>query len=165
MKKIIILLAILTLYAGQSMAGSTVNNNKATAKLASSCTISATDFSFGVLTTGVSNTTTGNFSSLCTKGSNYTITMTFGSNLGYYTQCGTQPNDCLRMARSDKTDYIPYYILLPNGRPAGNGYDGDPYYGKGTGTLQILPLTARTQTNLYPKPGSYSDTVISTITF
>lgn len=166
MKRIIIYLIItLFVFNVNSYATNTTSITKSTAQLLSSCTISATNFDFGTLTAGVQNATSGNFNSLCTKGTAYTLKFGWGGNIGTAAQCNS-PNPCPRMARSDSTDYIPYYILLlDNYHAAGDGYYGNTYSATGTGSVQTLTLNAKQWGNFYPKPGNYSDTVIVSINY
>lgn len=164
-KKIIIALLTMLVQMQYTNADTIKGTVQSTAQLSSSCTIAATGFSFGNLNSGVQNVTSGDFNTQCTKGTAYTIKFGWGSNIGTAAQCN-QPNPCPRMARTDNSDYIPYYIMMPdNYYAAGDGTYGHTYSATGTGSLQTLTLNAKTVSNYYAKPGNYIDNLSVSIIY
>lgn len=163
-KTIKILLFSALLLSIQSYAGNVIQTTKATAQLTSSCTISATGFFFGNLSAGVQNTTSGDFNTTCSRGIAYTIVFGWGNNKGSAAQCGLS-DVCPRMARTDNSDYIPYYIFLDSTHVVGDGTIGSTYSSTGTGSLQKLTLNAKTMNNFYATPGNYIDNVLVSINY
>lgn len=148
-------------------AGTLSANTKATATLASSCTITVSNFALGNITAAsVSDTTSyavasGNVMATCSKGVSYQIFM----NNGLYGGSGRN------LKGVSKGDLIPYMICRVN--TVNGSQCSDDYWGMdsahslqstGTGAMQTLPAYIMYKKGFYT-PDNYSDTMTATLSF
>lgn len=186
MKKLTIILIGLMLSNFSAFAqtsGSITATTKASATLASVCTISAQNVNFGTLNLPISNqSATSSMSVQCTKGSSYTIALAYGGvygtgNSGYQT-CG--PDGCEwhpgttiytygMMNGSAKGDTVAYSIQVPNNASEIWNTGNYTYTATGTGLNDSIPVVATLQptqtTDKYPAADNYADTVTATLTY
>ncbi|MHA6897965.1 spore coat protein U domain-containing protein [Ralstonia pseudosolanacearum] len=163
MKRIITTIALPLMMLSHSMAGTATTGAKATAVLNNVCYLSTTDINFGVLDLTVgSYDANGSINVLCTRGTTYGITMTFGHVEAQQAQAGN-------MIGQQHGDIITYGInsSYHSGFMWGKDY---PVNGTGTGVLQVYTMYGRAYTGLYghtkyPIPDSYKDTVTTKVTF
>lgn len=162
-KKFILLLGMLSF--SYAYAGNVNSTTKATASLSKSCSLSATNISFGTLTPAVSNMATGTLSILCSKNTSYSIAMRYATLAPQ-----DSPNAGL-MTGSVSGDKIVYGIFKTTdyGQPTW-GYS--PLSGTGNGQTQNYTMYGVVQLTRwptiyapYPTPDNYSDTVTTTVTF
>ena len=130
----------------------------ANGSVAGTCSVTATDFAFGVLTSsGVSRTST--LTANCTSGTNYRITNASNTNNLYLNNAVTETT----------TSIIAFPITVTSGGEAftlsnaAAGYVG----GVGTGGADVLTgtLTAISADSTGKTQGSYAGTVILTVTY
>jgi spore coat protein U-like protein len=153
-------------------AGSLTAATKASATLNKTCTIGASNVNFGTLNLAASNYTTyanGSFSVLCTKGTSYSILLTYGTPAtnGYY-QNGRPSTGLMTGATSGA--HIAYGLQQ---QPINNSLPSwgiTPYTSVGTGGIQNITVYGEVQLNAfgipaYPTPDNYSDNVTATLTY
>lgn len=167
MKKILLSLAILSTFTSFSFAGSTNNKFTTSANLGSSCTIiKANDLDFGDLTAKGNPTTVSkilDFTVLCSRQSVFNVLLDSGVNHDASNNRmlkATNSSDVIQygICRTGDFSTSPYSCSAPWW---GNTY---VYYGTGTGKPQSVSGYIFTRTGYY-KPDSYSDTVVTTISF
>jgi spore coat protein U-like protein len=170
MKKIhLIGLLSLLLISQISFAGSVVATTKATATLNKTCSVSSQEINFGTLSLNTTSNTyysNGNVAVLCTKGTSYSIQITFhtpatGSTIyngnaltGYMTGANTG-------------SVIPYSIQP---HPIDNSTVWGSISDVGNGFVQNHTEYGEIQLNAFgvsafPTPDNYSDIAIATITY
>jgi spore coat protein U-like protein len=174
MKTFIVSCALLSLAAFNSSAnaGTATGLTKATATLASFCSMTAQPINFGNVAGPTNNqySSQSNVSVLCTKNSSYTITL----NLGVNTQGQTTRNMI-----GAKSGQILNYMICRTPSMSGtwgvNDQCAQPWFsigatnyytvtGTGTGTSQSYPMYGVVQTGYYT-PDNYSDTITATINY
>lgn len=152
-------------------------NTKASAQMVSTCTISATNITFGTyIATNGDYTNQGTFSLLCTKGTSVSIGTERNpgvdtANCPSYTISFCYPNGVRYM--SDGKGNVLYYNLFQSSTmnsntviPGNSWYVGNAYItAKATGVIQNIPFFAGLAGGQYSPPGSYSDTVTATVNF
>ena len=160
---------ILLINSGMAQAAGASASTKATASLSSMCTISATDINFGTLNLQASNNISyanGNVAVLCTKGSPYSIQITFSTPAtGSTIYNGHALTGYLTGKNS--SSHIPYSIQP---HPIDNSSTWGAITGTGNGAVQNYTEYGEVQLNMfgapaYPIPDIYSDTAIATITY
>lgn len=169
---ILIAIALLLGTSLQANAGSLTATTKASATLSKTCTIGASNVNFGTLNLAASNYITyanGAFSVLCTKGTSYSILLTYGTpaTSGYY-QNG-RPSTGL-MTGANTGQHIAYGLQQ---QPINNSLPSwgiTPYTSVGTGGIQNITVYGEVQLNAfgvpaYPTPDDYSDNVTATLTY
>jgi spore coat protein U-like protein len=154
---------------GLAQAGGVSASTQATAAISANCTISATDISFGTIALNkTTNMANGAIRVLCTKNSNYSIGMSFGTpDPNGYTLNGKY-NDGM-MIGENYHDVVTYAITSSNGAPYSWGLQG-AVVGTGTGAVQTYPTYGIATTgyfghSYYPTPDNYSDTVTVTLSY
>ncbi len=124
-----------------------------------SCTVSANNLNFGVLTllTGNSDSTT-TVSVTCTSGASYQV----GLNGGL-----TGAVDPTQRKMEFGVNQITYGLYQDASRstPWGNTLLVDTLAGTGTGVAQSLTVYGRIPPQTTPVPGAYSDTIVVTVTY
>ncbi|HJW42557.1 MAG TPA: spore coat U domain-containing protein [Rhizomicrobium sp.] len=131
----------------------------ATATVTTNCTVSATTLGFGSVGLLTSNVdVTNSVSVTCTNGTPYNIGLSAGSGTG-----ATVANRL--MTNSGTT--VGYTIYSNSGRTTvwGNTVGTDTVSGTGTGTAQSITAYGRVPAQTTPKPQSYSDTLVATVTY
>lgn len=159
-----------------TVAGSITASTKTTATIAKTCSLSATNISFGNLNlSNVQTLANGTISILCSNKTSYTVALTYGTpaTKGYYTN--GQPDTGL-MTGATSGDIIAYGIqpaTINNNNPAWGR--STPVTGTGTGSMQTMTMYGEAQlyqsgpsgvyTSRYPTPDNYADTVTLTLTY
>jgi spore coat protein U-like protein len=122
------------------------------------CTISATPLAFGNYA-GVQKDTTATLTATCTNTTPYNIGLSVGQAPGatVNTRAMTGPSAAM----------LNYAIFRDSTRSInwGNTVGTDTLVGQGTGSVQSLTVYGRIPAGQSPRPGSYADTVIATITY
>jgi spore coat protein U-like protein len=150
-------------------AGTTTGATKATATIGKTCTISATNISFGTLNLSTTfNYANGTLQILCTKNTTYTIGMNYATadTKGYYTNGKA---DTGLMTGSAHGDQIAYGIQ-PTNNFSGASWNAITVSGTATGQIQTMTMYGAavlgyTGYPTYPTPDNYSDNVSVTITY
>lgn len=166
----ILLLALSAITIGSvtsAKAGTLTASTKATATLASSCSISVSNFTLGnVSASSLSDTTTyqvnsGNVAVTCSKGVAYQIFM----NNGLY---GTTGRNLKGASKGDTIPYMICRVSTVNGSQCSDDYWGadsaHSLQSTGTGANQNLPAYIMYKKGFYT-PDNYSDTMTATLTF
>lgn len=162
--------------SSSSLAGTVSANTQATANISRSCSISATNVSFGNLDlTQTQTNANGTITILCSNKTTYSIGMTYGTpaTAGYYTN--GQPDTGL-MTGASSHDVIAYGFQsgpINNNNPAWGR--ASPVTGTGTGSIQTMTMYGEAQlgstgpggqyVSRYPTPDNYSDTVTLTLSY
>jgi len=155
------------LHQGFAQAGTATANLTVTMTVTASCTINTATLTFpstaGTALTSAAVTANTTVSVTCTSSSPYAIGMGQGNNYA----SGN------RMASGGS--YLPYGLYVDSGytypwtTAASNSScttANDCYLGTGTGSAQSVPIYGQVPTTATaPVPGTYTDTVLMTITF
>jgi spore coat protein U-like protein len=149
-----------------SFAATATDNLAVSATVAANCTISTAAVSFGAYDpVGTHSATnldaTGTVTTTCTNGSAVTVILGQGAN------ADTGSTDAVPLRRmTDATNFLAYFLFSESGRTtvwgntAGTGL-GDT----GTGSTSDLTVYGRVGSAQNVPVGSYSDTVVATVTF
>lgn len=167
MKKKYITSAVLALLINLGYADSNTALFQTNAQLSSSCQISSVDVSFGEYNPSQINNATGSLNVTCSRSVNYQI----ASNYGYYNYRNNK-----RMFITTDTDhsssngnYIAYTLYFNPSFSSttlwGDGTYGYKIIGTGTGSSQSYPIYGQIAAGLYPKPATYADSVVATISY
>ena len=159
-------ISFLVLASSQAFAGTATSNMSVTATVSANCTISAGSLAFGTYDPVVTNATTAlngtaTLSVTCTNGAASTLTLGQGSNAN----TGSTDTAPLRRLKSG-TNFLSYSVYQDSGRTTTWGNTagtGVSYTGTGTtGSVTVFGAVAAGQN---VPGGSYTDTVVATITF
>ncbi|HEU4662084.1 MAG TPA: spore coat U domain-containing protein [Pseudolabrys sp.] len=129
-----------------------------TASVIDNCMVTAQPIDFG--SHGVLNANadaTGNISTVCTAGTNYTIGLDGGLSNG--------PPTARKMTKGAEAVTYGLYQDLPRTQPWGNTIASDTVAGVGSGLTQNYGVYARVPAQQTPSSGLYSDTVVVTVTY
>lgn len=145
------------------------SNLSVTASVANNCTISTTSVAFGaydpiVANASSNNDNTGKVTVTCTSGASTTITLGQGSNAG---SGSTDAAPARRLTDGATTaSYLTYALYSESGRSTvwGNT-SGTGVAHTGTGTATDLTVYGRITSGQNVPAGSYTDTVVATVTF
>lgn len=156
-KNTLLVLALTAISSKAFAAGSANANFQSTATLNSSCTVSAKDINFGVISQLVNSQAYGEVTSLCSKGVAYTIAVNYPNSI-------PSPRR-ITSSNPQNTDFLYYSIYLP-------GDSG--HWGEGTAALSLIG-NGEAQTNImhgvissrnkYVQPDNYSDTLTVTLAY
>jgi spore coat protein U-like protein len=130
-----------------------------TATVSSNCTIASTSISFG--SQGVLNSNKdaqGTLSIQCTSGLPYAVSLNGG------TSGATDPTQ-RKMKLTTSSIVYGLYQDAARSQPWGSTSGVNTASGTGTGLTQTLTVYGRVAPQTTPKAGSYSDTIIATITY
>lgn len=148
----------LLLTAAVSIAATATGNLTVTATVANSCSVSTTALDFSLLNTGSSTVeaTPGTVSVVCTADqTGTTVTLDGGLN----ESAGSRRMD------DGGTNFIAYSIFTDAGRTSSVASGGTIFSGNLTATTQVdIDLYGEVPSGNYPA-GSYSDTVLVTLTY
>jgi spore coat protein U-like protein len=160
--------AVLAIGAASSTEAVTATSNLAvTASVTANCTIVTAPVAFGAYDPVVTNATTaldgtGTVSVTCTSGATTTVTLGQGSNPSG-TSTAAIP---ARRLKDGGTDLLTYSLYSDPGRTTVWGDTaGTGLAHTGTGTLTALTVYGAVDAGQNVPAGSYSDTVVATITF
>jgi spore coat protein U-like protein len=150
-----------------TQAGTATSSLSVTATVAANCSISTTPVAFGSYDPVTANatlplTSTGTVTVTCTSGSTGTITLGQGANPGG----GSTDAAPARQLKDAGTDVLSYGLYQDNGHvtPWGNTA-GTGVSSLGTGTAASLTVYGSVAAGQNVPAGSYSDTVLATVTF
>jgi spore coat protein U-like protein len=134
-------------------------SSSATATIVSSCNVSATNINFGTVGVLTSNTNaTGTISVQCSSTLPYTVSLN-GGNSG-----ATDPTQ-RKMSFSSSSVIYGLYRDSAWSQPWGATIGTDTASGTGNGLSQNLTVYGRILAQATPPPGTYSDTIVVTITY
>lgn len=166
MKKIFLLLAVLSTLSNISFAANTTGTFTSSAKLGGSCTIEANNLDFGDLTAIGSIATVSKpltLNVLCSKDMTFNVLLDAGINHD------AENNRLLKAQNSN--DVIQYGICQSAAFSTAPFACSTPWWGTsyyytstGTGKTQVVSGYIFARTGFY-KPDNYSDTVVTTINF
>jgi spore coat protein U domain-containing protein, fimbrial subunit CupE1/2/3/6 len=148
-------------------AGTATSNLSVTATVSANCTISTAPVAFGPYDPIVTNATnpldgTGTVTVTCTNGSAATITLGQGTNPA----SGSTDAAPLRQMKDAGTDVLAYTLYQDTGRTTVWGNTaGTGVADTGNGTAQAVTVYGAVTAGQNVPAGSYSDTVIATVTF
>lgn len=173
----ILLTLIINTLSNQSFATTITASSKASAKINSFCTISATNINFGTYTPNNGDVVTqGTFNLLCTKGTSVSI----GTERNPGVDTANCPNGNLSFCYANGVRYMNdgkgnalYYNLFQSSTlnsntviPGASWFVGNNYITTvATGFTQNIPFWAGLAANQYVPPGTYTDSVIVTVTY
>lgn len=150
-----------------SHAGTATSSLSVTATVSANCTISTTPVAFGAYDPIVTNATnplngTGTVTVTCTNGSAATIALGQGSNAAG----GSTDAAPLRQMKDAGTDLLAYSLYQDTGRTTiwGNTV-ATSASDTGNGTAQAITVYGSVAAGQNVPAGSYSDTVVATVTF
>lgn len=170
MKKIAIIAVLAALGVGSAFAASSTNTFKSTAVINSSCVMSTTNVNMGDITNSGTNgiSASGNITVLCNRLTPYRIFQGFGVNGGI--------NGRL-LKHTTAASTVPYLICTQPGVNNGNCLNNSRWYppeyfgtnsyhvaGSGTGISQQIPVYLTVYAG-YVTPGTYTDSVVTTLSF
>lgn len=158
------LAVLLALCAGAAHAGSTSASLGVSATVSSVCTATTTPIAFGTYNpaSGSALDASGAVMVTCTVGTTYSVALNAGANPSVAGDVTTR-----RMADAS-SNYLPYQIYLDSSHNTvwGNGTSGSASSGHtGDGSAQGYTAYGRIPASQYVVPGSYTDTVVATITY
>jgi spore coat protein U-like protein len=162
--------SLLSLAAASSIDAATSNANlSVTATVTASCSITTTPVAFGAYDPLVANASTalngtGAINATCTSGASTTIALGEGSSPA---GTSTPAAPARRMSDGQATPhYLTYSLYQDNGRSQvwGNTLATSASF-TGTGTSAAVTVYGTVDAGQSAPPGSYSDTVVATITF
>jgi spore coat protein U-like protein len=153
--------------ASTTDAATATSNLSVTASVTANCTISTAPVAFGAYDPVVTNATTalngtGTVSVTCTNGASTTVTLGQGGNPG----TGSTDAAPARQLKDAGTDVLSYSLYSDTARTVvwGNTV-GTSVAHTGTGLLTALTVYGAVAAGQNVPAGSYSDTVVATITF
>jgi spore coat protein U-like protein len=139
--------------------GNSSTSFSATATVLASCAVSATNLDFGTTGTLTSNIdSTSSIKVSCTNGSPYQIGLDAGTGTG-----ATVTNR--KMTLSGATVNYALYSNSSRTTNWGNTVGTDTVGGTGTGASQLLTVYGRVPSQSTPAPGTYTDTIVVTVTY
>ena len=168
MKKLLIatLAVVLAGVSINSYADTATSNLGVSASIAATCTISTSPAAFGAYDPVVTHKSapldvTGTVTTTCTNGSAVLITLGQGANA----DTGSDDATPLRRVKSG-SNYLSYFLYSDTGRTTEWGNDTssvipDP----GPGAASALTIYGRMPADQNMPVGSYTDTVVATVTF
>lgn len=156
------------LVGGTALASGTATSNlSVTASVDASCTISTAAVAFGAYDPIVTNAAsplvgTGTITVTCTNGASTTITLGAGGN----EDTGSTDDVPLRQMNDGGSNLLAYFLYSDPGRTTvwGNTEEAGKTH-LGTGTSTDLTVFGRVPAGQNVPAGSYSDTVVATVTF
>ncbi|MDM3862136.1 MAG: spore coat U domain-containing protein [Aphanizomenon gracile PMC644.10] len=153
-----------TLWVKPALAGTATSNITVGANVPASCTISSQPINFGAYDAGTGSPISTFLDVNCTTGASAVITLSQGSN------AATDSTDAAPLRRMKLTTgnrYLSYNLYHDNGHSTvwGNTASSGKDY-TGVGNAQALTFYAKMTLGLSSAAaGSYSDTVVATITY
>lgn len=151
----------------EALAATVTTNLTVSATISNNCTISTAAVAFGAYDPIVTNLAaaldgTGTVTTTCTSGASPVITLGQGANAGF----GSTDAAPQRQMASG-SDHMSYGLYQNAGRTTmwGNTSGTAPTAVAGTGVAQNVTVYGRVAAGLNLPTGSYSDTVVATVTF
>jgi spore coat protein U-like protein len=168
LKSSVLILAMIGLLVNMAQAATATSNLSVTATVAATCTVTTAPVAFGTYNpaSGTPTDTTGTITVTCTNGSTYTIALDAGANPS------SAGNVTTRRMTAGASKFLSYQLYLdsPHTTIWGDGANGssiNPTSGSftGDGTAQGYSVYGRITTGNYVPSGSYTDTVVMTVTY
>ena len=150
-----------------TQAGTATSNLSVTATVSANCSITTAPVAFGAYDPVTANattplTSTGTVTVTCTSGASGTITLGQGSNPGG----GSTDAAPARRLKDAGTDVLSYALYQDTGRTTVWGNTaGTGVASTGTGSAASLTVYGSVAAGQNVPAGSYSDTVVATVTF
>ena len=141
--------------------GSSTNGGSTvwTATVATNCAVSATGINFGSSGTITSNVdATGSLTVQCTNATPYTVALNGGNS-------GASDPTKRKMAKGAETITYGLYRDTARTQPWGSTSGTNTVGGTGTGSNQALSVYGRVASQSTPSPGTYTDSVVVTVTY
>lgn len=163
--KIVLSAAMATFFAANALAGSASTNLGVTASVSDNCIIATADVAFGAYDPIVANAAaarngTGTVTVTCTTDASAVLTLGLGAN----DNGGTASDPARRM--SDGSNFLSYTLFSDSNRTAEWGNNaGTGVADTGTGTASAHTVYGSIGPGQNVPQGSYSDTVLATVTF
>ncbi len=145
----------LILMTATALASNQTSNMAVSATVTAACTISAGALAFGNYT-GAQLDGTSTISVTCTSGSPYTIDLDAGTGSGATTTT---------RKLTSGADTLDYTIYTDSGRSTIWKTGSPNVSGTGTGSAESVTAYGRMPATATPNVGSYTDTVVATITY
>lgn len=158
-----LLAALLLLGTSAAHAATATGNLSVTATVSGTCTLTTAPVAFGAYdpASGTDDTATGTVTVTCTNGTTYTVSLDAGAN-------ESTPGDfTTRRMIAGAGEFLPYQLYQESGHTTvwgdtgGNILTGQT----GNGTAQALSVYGVITAGQYVPPGSYTDTVLVTVTY
>lgn len=159
--------AVFLAASSASHAGTATSNLSVTATVTANCSISTSPVAFGAYDPVSVNATTaldgsGTITVTCTSGANGTITLGQGADPGG----GSTDTAPARQMKDAGTDVLAYTLYQDSGRTTVWGNTaGTGVSDVGTGVAQNVTVYGAVAAGQNVPAGSYSDTVLATVTF
>jgi spore coat protein U-like protein len=163
----VLVASILTAYSLSVSAGTATSNLSVTTSVAANCTITTSAVGFGAYDPVVTNNAsalqgTGTVTVTCTSGSAGTITL----GQGISANTGSSDTAPLRRMLSGTTNYLSYSLYSDTGRTTVWGNTaGTGVVRTGTGAADAVTVYGSVAPGQNVPAGSYTDTVVATVTF
>lgn len=159
-----LLAALLVLSAGTTHAATATGNLSVTATVSGTCTLTTSPVAFGTYdpADGADDTATGTVTVTCTSGTGYKVSLDAGANEG------TSGDVTTRRMIAAATQYLPYQLYQDSGHTSvwGDTVGTNELTGQtGDGTAQAHSVYGVITAGQYVPPGSYTDTVLVTVTY
>jgi len=163
-----VLAALLTFWANTAIAATATANLSVTATVSGACSVTTSPVAFGAYNplSGSLLDATGAVTVTCTSGTTYSIALDAGANASTTSDANT------RRMLANTSDFLPYALYLDSGHTTiwGDGLNGtsvNPTSSTftGDGTAQGRTVYGRIAAGQNVAPGTYSDTVVATITY
>jgi len=129
-----------------------------TVVIQATCTIAANPLNFGNYASALINAST-TISVTCTKSANY--------NLGLSAGLSTGATVTTRKMTGPSSSLLNYKLFSNSGRTTnwGNTVGTDTVAGTGSGVAQTLTVYGQIPAQQFVRPGSYTDTIVATLTY
>lgn len=153
---------VIAALSGSAMAGSSTINFQATATLNSSCTVSSSNVSFGVIDATHSDAQ-GAITSHCTRGTTYNLNISAGNS-------GNFAARSMKGGTAGNNDVVLYNIYTDTSYQAAKVWKdtgwGMGALSSGTGSDQTFNIYGQVANNQYlVRPDNYSDTLTVTLSY
>lgn len=127
-----------------------------TATVVASCAVSASDLAFGTYSSASHSDVNTTVDVTCTNGTTYDVALSDGGGAGATTAAR-------KMTSASNT--LTYSLYTNAGRTQVWGSSGNTVAGTGSGSSQSLTVYGRVPSGQNPQAGSYSDTIVVTVTY
>lgn len=161
----LLVLAAVARLAGSAAAGTATDNLGVTATVSNSCTITGGTLAFGTYDTisGAEVSGSGSISVACTKGASATITLGQGQNA----DTGSTDASPLRRMSDGGSNFLKYSLFTDSGHTTvwGNTAGTGKSYTATSSTAAAQTVFGSISSSQDVPAGSYSDSVVATVTF
>lgn len=158
-----LLAALLLLGTSAVHAATATGNLSVTATVSGTCTLTTSPVAFGAYdpASGTDDTATGAVNVTCTNGTTYTVSLDAGANES------TSGDITTRRMIANAGEFLPYQLYQDSGHTTvwGDTIGTNTHAGTGDGTAQAHDVYGVITAGQYVPPGSYTDTVLVTVTY